>query len=243
MKTTIKKLLFLFIATSVLSACNPGMFNGIQGNGNVITENRTPSENFSKIKVSSGLDLYINQGNTTKVTLEADENLHEIIFTEVREGELRIYSEKNIWNADARKIYVTIKDLESIKATSGADVYSDELINTNRIYIGASSGADIRMVVQATEVQTDASSGSDIKISGETDKHNTNASSGASINAYGLQSKTVNANVSSGADINVFASESIYANASSGGDIDYKGNPKKEDRNANSGGSISKKRD
>lgn len=241
MNTTIKKLLFLFISTSILVACSPGMFNGIQGNGNVITDNRTPSENFTKIKVSNGLDLHVSQGNETKVILEADENLHDIIFTEVRDGELRIYAEKNIWRAESRKVHVKLQTLESIQATSGADVHSEQVISSNKIYLSATSGADIRFEVQATEVRTDATSGADIKISGAAEKHSTNATSGASINAYHLISKTVNANVSSGADINVYASEAIYANASSGGDIDFRGNPQKIDRNASSGGSISKK--
>lgn len=240
MKTT-KKLLFLFVATVVLTSCNASLFNGVQGNKNVLTDNRTPQDNFTKVKVSSGLDLYLSQGTENKVTLEADENLHDIIMTEVRDGELRIYSEKNIWNAKARKIYVTVKDLESIRATSGADVYTDEVLNVQNIYVGATSGADVRIKLNAISVESSASSGSDIRISGTTEKHSTSASSGASIKAYELESENVSASVSSGADIDVFASVSLNASANSGGDIDYKGNPKNVNKNANSGGSISKK--
>ena len=96
MKKSIQFLTIAFVAV-LLTSCNMGMFNSVNGNGNVVTNDRTSQEDFTKIKVSSGLDLYITQGSNKEVILEADENLHDIIFTEVRDGELRIYSEKSIW--------------------------------------------------------------------------------------------------------------------------------------------------
>jgi hypothetical protein len=239
MKTTITKILTFLFVTALLSSCNVNMLNRVNGNKNVVTEDRTTKETFTKIKVSTGLDLFISQGNKNKITVEADQNLQEIIITEVRNGELKIYTEKNIWRAKARKIYVTVKDLETLSATSGADVYAKESIKVNNLRISATSGANIKFTVDAETVETNATSGSDIEISGITNNYITNATSGASIDAYELQSKNVTAKVTSGADINVFASESIDAKATSGGDIDFKGNPKKVDKKSTSGGSIS----
>jgi hypothetical protein len=59
------------------------------------------------------------------------------------------------------------------------------------------------------------------------------------LDRYELKSENATVNVTSGASINVFASESINAKATSGGNIDFKGNPKKVDKKSNSGGSIS----
>ena len=107
MKTTTKKLLALLFVSVLMSSCNVNMFNRVNGNSNVVTADRSTSQKFTKIKVSTGLDLYLSQGTKNKVTLEADENLHDIIITEVNDGVLKIYSEKNIWQAKARKVYVT----------------------------------------------------------------------------------------------------------------------------------------
>lgn len=241
MKTAAKKLLSFLFITTLLSSCNVNIFNRISGNRNVVTENRKANEDFTKIKVSTGLDLYITQGAKTKITVEADENLQDIIMTEVSDGVLKIYSEKNIWKAKSRKIYVTLKNLEDITATSGADVYSKETLKVEDIKVSATSGADIRITLDANSVKSSATSGSDIEITGVTNNHTSNATSGASIDAYDLKSKTATVKVSSGADINIYASERITAKASSGGDIDFKGSPKKVIKKSSSGGSVSAK--
>ncbi|MDD7914546.1 head GIN domain-containing protein [Polaribacter ponticola] len=241
MKTPITKIITLLFVVTLFSSCAVDMFNKISGNRNVVTENRNTKEDFTKIKVSTGLDLYLTQGSKNKISVEADENLQDIIITEVKEGVLKIYAEKNIWRAKARKVYVTIETLEAISATSGSDVYTKETIKVNDVKISATSGADINMSVNANYVETSATSGSDIEISGSSIHHISKATSGASIDAYQLHSKNVTAKVTSGADINVYASESINARATSGGDIDYRGNPKNVDKKESSGGDISAK--
>ncbi|WP_438976652.1 head GIN domain-containing protein [Polaribacter sp.] len=241
MKSTTKKLLALLFVSVLMSSCNVNMFNRVNGNRNVVTADRSTSQKFTKIKVSTGLDLYLSQGTKNKVTLEADENLHDIIITEVNDGVLKIYSEKNIWQAKARKVYVTVKNLEGLTATSGSDVYTEDVLKVETIKVSATSGADIRIALDADTVETSATSGSDIRISGTANNHTSRANSGASIEAYKLISKNATVHVSSGADINIYASESINAKASSGGDIDFKGNPREINKKSSSGGSVSAK--
>tara|TARA_Y100000034_G_scaffold136680_1_gene214859 strand:+ start:20235 stop:20888 length:654 start_codon:yes stop_codon:yes gene_type:complete len=217
------------------------MMNRVNGNRNVTTQNRTTGEEFTSIRVSSGLDLHLTQGTKNSVVVEADENLQDIIITEVRDGVLKIYTDKNIWRAASRKVLVTCTDIEAITATSGSDVYGKSVINAKSLKVTSTSGADVRLEVAAENVETKSTSGSNIRIKGNTITHSSKATSGASIDAYGLLSKDVTVNVSSGADINIHASESLNAKASSGGDIDVKGNPKKVTKKSSSGGSVSSK--
>ena len=241
MKIATQKILTFLLITALFSSCAVDMFNRVNGNRNVVTEDRSTKEYFTKIKVSTGLDLYISQGSTNQITVEADENLQDIILTEVNDGILIIYSKKNIWKAKARKVYVTIKNLEAIIATSGSDVYTNEALEVNNLNISATSGADIHVSVDADTIETKATSGSNIEVSGASNNHISKATSGASIDAYQLRSKNVTVKVTSGANINVYASESIDAKATSGGDIDFKGSPKKVNKKTSSGGSVSAK--
>ncbi|MEN8702955.1 MAG: head GIN domain-containing protein [Polaribacter sp.] len=241
MKSITKQIVFFLSMTLMLSSCNMNMLNSVNGNKNVEVADRTVAEDFTKIKVSTGLDLYLSQGTENKITLEADENLHEIIFTKIENGELKIYSDKNIWNAKAKKVYLTVKGLTSIVATSGSNVYTEEELSVENINIVSTSGADIDLNLNANSVISTATSGSDIKLNGTTIQHTCSATSGASIEAYDLTSENVTVNVTSGADINIYASVSLEARATSGGDIDFKGNPKNVKKSSTSGGSISAK--
>lgn len=241
MKTKTTKLAFVFLMTVVCTSCVIEAFNGIKGDRNVVTENRKITEDFTAIRTSTGLDVNITQENQNAVIVEADENLQNLIVTEVENGVLKIYSEKNIWSAKSKKVHVSIKKLNSLKASSGSEVRSVKKIQSEEISIGASSGASVRMTVVANSIATNTSSGATIRVSGSADNHAAKASSGSSIKAYDLISKNVIVNVSSGANIDIHASEKIEARASSGGDIDYKGTPKKVLRRSSSGGSISDK--
>jgi hypothetical protein len=241
MKIANHKILTLLFVATLFSSCAVDMFNRVNGNRNVVTEDRSTKEDFTKIKVSTGLDLYISQGSKNQITVEADENLQDIIRTEVKDGVLKIYSEKNIWRAKARKVYVTVKTLEALTATSGSDAYAKETLKVNDLKISATSGADIHISVNVNTIETTATSGSNIEVSGASNNHISKATSGASIDAYQLRSKNVTVKVTSGANINVHASESIDAKATSGGDIDFKGSPKKVNKKTSSGGSVSAK--
>ena len=239
MKTLITKgIALLFIAT-VSTSCMIEGFNSVNGNRNVITEERNIREDFDRIRVGQGIRVYISQDSKTSVVVQADENLHDLIETEVSGGVLKISSTRNIRRAKAKKVYITTATINGIKATSGSDVITENAINAETFDISTSSGAFAKVEVHAETVNSSSSSGADLKITGSANYHSSNASSGSSIKAYGLESKNVSVKVSSGANIDVYASESIKAKASSGGDIDYKGSPKSIDRKRSSGGSIS----
>ncbi|TXD48759.1 head GIN domain-containing protein [Polaribacter sp. IC073] len=229
----------LFIAT-IFTSCGTDLLNKVNGNKNVIVKERKTQDNFSGIMVSAGIDVYISQGNENTITIEADENLHDLIITEVSNGVLNIYSDKNIGRAKAKKVYVTLENLTLLKATSGSDVFGETTIKTKEISISATSGADIKIEVEAESVETNATSGADIAVSGITVNHVSNATSGSSIDAYHLKSENVIANATSAADINIYASKKIKAKATSAGAIDFKGNPTTVHKKASSGGSVSK---
>jgi hypothetical protein len=232
MKTILSKLTILILVALTTTSCAIDVFNKVTGDRNVVTKDRNITADFTGIKVNTGLDLYITQGIENSVTVEADENLHAIIITEVKDGVLKIYSEKNIWRAKARKIHVTVINFNKLTATSGSDVYGNGTINTDEISISASSGADIKIAIAAKSVETSATSGSDIRISGTSENHASSATSGSSIKAFDLISENVIVKATSGADINIYASNRIEAKANSGGDIDFRGNPKKVNKKA-----------
>ena len=80
MKKIIKLSSILFLIFSMTSC----MFDGVNGDGNVISKKRKISNDFVRINASRGLDIYITKSKNISLEVEADENLHELIETEVR---------------------------------------------------------------------------------------------------------------------------------------------------------------
>ncbi len=234
--TKITVILLLLFTTS---SCFLDGITGIIGNGNVISEDRTISSNFDVIKVQQGINLYLTQGNKTEINVEADENILDLLITEVKNGELKVYFDKNVNRAKKRNVYLTTNTIAKIKTSSGASVKSENTLQVTSLDLDSSSGSSIKIHVNATEITSESSSGSDIDIFGNTETFSANASSGSSIDADELEAVDVYAKVSSGANINVNVTGKLTAKASSGGDIDYEGNPKDVNKDTSSGGSVS----
>jgi hypothetical protein len=237
---TLTKIIVLFVLLITTSSCFMEGLTGIKGNGNVISEDREISSNFDAIKVQQGITLYLTQGNETTVNVEADENILELLVTEVKNGELKVYFEKNVYRAKERNVYLTTSDISKIRTSSGAYVKSENTIQTTSLDLDSSSGSSIKIAVNAKDVSSDCSSGANIDVVGKVETFSAEASSGSAIDAEKLKAIDVFAKASSGANIDVSVSGKLTAKASSGGDIDYEGSPTKVHKDTSSGGSVSR---
>lgn len=212
--------LFSLFASSCMMDINFG--SGKKGNGQVVEETRNVSEDFTIISASEGLDVYVTQDRDLKISVEADENIIDLIATDVRDGRLKIHTTENIGRA-TKKVYVSLPEITALESSSGADLIVQNVIEAQKIELDASSGSDLQVELVADEISAEASSGADIKISGKANMLYADASSGSDIKASELTTKTCNADASSGADISVNVTESLVADASSGADISYTG--------------------
>ncbi|WP_321369220.1 head GIN domain-containing protein [uncultured Draconibacterium sp.] len=232
---TIKTFLFLFmIAITSYSTA-------IAGNSDE-TQIRNLS-GFNAIKVSTGIDLYLTMGDAEEVKVVADDDIIDDLKTEVENGTLKIYMKRRNWfnwgsGNETRKVYVTVKELEELSASSGSDVESTNTLEGESLEVSCSSGSDVKLDVYYKNLSVDTSSGSDSKLQGKVKTLKADASSGSDIKAKDLESAICYADASSGSDITVSVSSELYANASSGADVTYYGNPEIKDIDESSGGDV-----
>lgn len=227
------------IAFTLFLASLVSCFQGIQGNGTIISENRNISESFSEIKVQQGINLFLSQGNNVDLKVETDENLMELLISEVDNGVLKLYFKENVYLAKAKNVYLTTSQISKLESSSGATVLSETTFESNSLELDASSGSSIKMKINAQQVKTSSSSGSRIVLEGTASTFSGDSSSGSTIDAERLESSNATVSASSGSSISIFASENLKASASSGANIHYKGTPKQVSKDNSSGGNIS----
>ncbi|MEC5167064.1 hypothetical protein RCH18_002814 [Flavobacterium sp. PL11] len=240
--TLLTKFILIVLTAILFSSCNQsGNWNAIEGSGNITTEKRNISGNFTNVEVNNGIDLVIEQSETTEVTVETDDNLQEYITTAVENGTLIISFDKNSFiDLSTKKVRVKMPTIEELEATSSSNISSKNIILGENIRLHSSSGGTIRVDLEADIITCGSSSGSNILISGKALELKTTASSGSDIKARNLLANLVSADVSSGASINVHPIINLTAQASSGGNITYVVEPKTIDKNVSSGGSVNK---
>jgi hypothetical protein len=227
------------IISGVFSSC---IFMGpsIRGNGNVVEETRSV-DNFSKIKTSKGTNVYISQGDVEKVVVKADENIIDVIRTEVEDGVLNITNTRSIKNATSNKVYVTVREIEKISAFAGSNVYSEAVLKSDQLEVLSSAGSNIKLEVLIKELKVSATAGANVYLEGETKNFDVSGSAGSNIKAEGMQTRNCKARVNSGSNIYITVVDELDAKASSGGNIFYYGNPKNQNINSSSGGNVKKR--
>ncbi|WP_430908067.1 head GIN domain-containing protein [Maribacter sp. 2-571] len=228
--TTLIKLTIALLLSLFLSSCGfdikingESWGSGTKGNGSVTTESRSVSEDFTEITAQEGLMVYVTQADEFKIEVEADENILELIGTDISNGRLKVHARKNIGRA-TKNVYVSLPDVSALKSSSGAHLKTKNTIVGDRIEIDASSGANLFIDLDADDVEVDASSGANLEIVGTTDQADFDISSGSNVNAKDFESNTCEAEASSGANLKIYVTEALVANASSGGNISYYGN-------------------
>ena len=234
------KIISAFSIALFLGACNMNFNMGENGNGKIVTQEREISQDFTEVRGSAGLEVYLTQGNENKIVVEADENLHQYIETDIENGKLHITTSDNIGRSIAKKVYVTFKELNVIEASSGAEVTANSVIKSQNIALQSSSGAELNVEVFTQELSAKASSGSNLNVTGKASSLNAQASSGSELQAKELLVINCTAQASSGAEVNVHVQDKLETQVSSGGEINYYGNPLSVNSNKSQSGNVNK---
>ena len=231
-----KQFIFLLSAVVILNSCDY-----TTGSGNIVTEKRTAT-NFTGIDVGGSFDVEVKIGSVAEVTVEADDNVIKYVETSVSGNILKIRTEGlHSMNNVHLKVYITVPELRSIKASASAEVkVLDVIKGDEKLSFEASSSADIKAEVDAPEVDAEASSSGSVTLSGKTKNYTARVSSSGDIKSFELLTENTDVSANSSGSAEVYASVSLDANASSSGSINYRGaaNVKKKE---SSSGSVEKK--
>jgi hypothetical protein len=179
---------------------------------------------FNAIETSSGIEVIITKGDKEELAVSANnkEYLREV-RTVVQNGVLKISrtDDWKIWRQWKNwriKVYVSYRNLEQLKANSGASIRGTDL-SLEKLSVRLNSGAAVTL-------------------SGTVQSLDVDGSSGAQFHGYELATSNCKAEASSGAGVQITVSKEISAKANSGGFVRYKGDGLIRDINVNSGGSV-----
>ncbi len=202
---------------------------------------------FTGLSVSSGIDVYLTQGNSEKLTLEANGVDEDRVMSVVENGVLKLYIDRkngmnwNFGRSNYVKAYLTFKQLTNLQASGGADVFGQGRLSFNDLNLEASGGSDVKLDLKADKLNVSASGGADAILQGSARTLNANGSGGADLDARKLTVEVCNANSSGGSDVYVNASRELSMKASGGSDIYYSGSAKVLAKSESGGSDISRR--
>ncbi len=202
---------------------------------------------FTGLSVSSGIDVYLTQGNAEKLTFDVKGVDEDRVISEVKNGTLKLYIERkgfSGWNFGRNnyvKAHLTFKQLTDLQASGGSDVVGQGMLSFNNLNLEASGGSEVKLNLKAAKLNVEASGGADAILQGSARTLNANGSGGSDLDARKLTVDVCKANSSGGSDVYVNATQELSMQASGGSDIYYSGSAKVLSRSKSGGSDISRR--
>ncbi len=208
-------LLALFLLSSAQPASADwwhwGKGKRVKGSGKLATEIRD-LEDFNSIQIKGSSDLDITIGESFSVTVETDDNLLELLETEVRHGTLYVDFADG-YSVNTRigsRLEITMPDLEELNLKGASDIRASGL-NGKELSISIFGSGDVTLSGEVEDLEVD------IRGSGD-------------IDAKKLVAREAYISIKGSGDVGVAVDDFLDADIKGSGDITYYGDPKVKKR-------------
>jgi hypothetical protein len=231
-----KLFIVLLAAVSFCSSCRFVTGQRIRGNGNVRTETRSPGS-FKSVSSHGSFDVFVSNGEQS-VKIEAEENLLPYIETYVEGNTLHVQTKDDYWLSPGRKvkIYVSSPNYESIRSFGSGDIIGESKItNSSKLELEVNGSANIKMDVDAPEINTETNGSGDMFLKGETKSFEGQIHGSGNIKAMHLRSNETKIEIYGSGNADVFVDGKLDVHVAGSGDVNYGGNAQVSSSMAGSG--------
>jgi len=204
------------------------------------------AKGFHAIEVSSAINLYLSQGKEEAVAVSArDTKYRDLIRTEVKNGVLRIWLEREGWkwtSGDKQlKAYVSFKSIDRLSGSGASDILVDGQISGDKLEIRLSGASDFKGGIKLSTLSLDQSGASDATINGSVSELSIEASGASNIKGYDLVTDHCTVRATGASDVRISVNKELNAHASGASSIYYKGEAVIRDLHTSGASNVSKK--
>ena len=199
---------------------------GTSGSGKLVSSTHEVND-FRSVKVDYPAQVFISQGNTESVKVEAEDNVLTNIKTEVQNGQLQIYYKaddgKPVNPTKLVKITIVVKDLKDVEFNSAGELNITGL-KTDSLDVSLNGAGNLKLNnIAITKLSVNLSGADSMTASGKADDLQLNISGFGSFNGKELHGKTANVNLSGAGSATVWTDSDLTAEISGAGSVNYYG--------------------
>jgi hypothetical protein len=193
----------------------------IKGNGKVTTENRTVS-GFSKISLAGSIDLTIEQNGKEGVLVETDENLQNVIITEVENGTLKIHVKNDVSISSTKMIvHVSCIDLSAINSGGSGDVHFKSKLKGDHLSISNGGSGDYKIDLAVKKLDINSGGSGDFTIKGDAGDFEFSGAGSGDVNAKELNTQTCRIVTAGSGDVKLKKGVKAQVSSVGSGEVSY----------------------
>ena len=214
-----------------------GGSKGISGSGDVVKETRTLRD-IQEINLVGTGNLFITQGNTEGLQIEAEDNLIQYFKIEVNQGKLTLDtgSGTKISPTEPINFYINIKTLDAISLDGSGNVESESL-KTDTFTINLAGSGNVKIPkFRAQSLVVKIPGSGDVRLGGKVLAEDINISGSGDCFTKALASTTAKINVGGSGTVEVLATDTLDVTIKGSGVVRYVGSPALTKNISGSGG-------
>ena len=200
---------------------------------------------FRGVNLGLSADLYLTQGNSSSVVIEASDEALEHIETRVRDGVLIIKQNDDWkwwrnWNSKNIKIYITNPTFEHVSVSGSGDIRGENTLQSKEMYLAVSGSGKVNLDIKVVDLDSKISGSGNMNLEGTARNTVMQISGSGNMNAEDLASENCQIRISGSGNCRVQVDNSLDSRVSGSGNVYYKGNPEKLSNHSSGSGGIKK---
>jgi len=230
----LRHLFFIVLTAVIFASCNK-----VVGEGPVTTTSRTVAT-FSAIDVSVPAEVYYYTGAACKVEIEAQQNITDLIETNVSGNTLQVRFNRNNVNIRSKgvRINITSPGVSSIRMSGSGNIYAPVRIEAYNFQLSLSGSCNaVADTLVANNFQSSISGSGNITVQhGSAQQVEVEISGSGNVDIAGVTAANVTTHSSGSGNIKVNATDKLNVHISGSGRVYYKGSPDISTEVSGSGG-------
>ena len=244
------KILFIVLFLLPSLACVTFSINStnfVQGSGKIVKQTVEVS-NFDRVSLEGSGNVYIEQGQTESLTVEADDNILPLLDTRVTGDELVLGMKPNQNIHPSKQIVyrLTVKDLNEISLKGSGNFYVEPIKSSDmKVSVFGSGDINIKGLdadslsinlsgsgnttigkIAVKSIDTTVNGSGNIILDGKADSQTIRVSGSGNYRAGDLETVSANVTIPGSSDVTVWVKDSLKVNVSGSGNLSYYGKPR-----------------
>lgn len=195
-----------------------------RGNGDITSEKRMLDE-FSAIHLTGNFEINLKKGGKEQIVIVTDENLLELIESDIEQDILVIENRKKLQSDNGIKVFITYQSLEKLKSTGASIIQTDGPLVSDRFELEVPGASLIDMEVEVTDLEIMLAGAGAVTLKGRAENQSISMNGVGNLAAFELESQFSEVTVSGMGSVEVNVKENLNARVNGVGSIRYKGNP------------------
>ncbi|MBC7447295.1 MAG: DUF2807 domain-containing protein [Hymenobacteraceae bacterium] len=210
-----------------LASCTCDDHRTVRGNGPDEIETRAVID-LTRLSVSQNMEVYLTQGATPELRLEAPRNVLAVLRTETVGGELRIGTPDgiNLRLQHPVRVYLTLPRLTALSGSGATHFHTTTgwSVADLTLTLSGASTADLNLTATGA-LRTEASGASRVTVHGTSGQQTIRLSGASALDAFDLTHTTADIDASGASQAHLTVSSALAVRASGASQVYYRGSP------------------